>query len=115
MEIDNVRKLLVSKLADDLLRSETYVQLEKKVLQIACQTDQDLAEDQDDLVELIQEKLIGEDLHTNFLNDIYGLLYGYAGSKLSDDEYIPDEPDWIISGRIKWLKRVSKGLDQGLK
>ena len=27
------------------------------------------------------------------------------------EEYIPEEPDWILNGRIKWLKRISKGLE----
>ena len=39
------------------------------------------------------------------LNSVFTHLHGLESpTKSVYDEYIPEEPDWILNGRIKWLK-----------
>lgn len=112
MEIDEVRKLLIEELADDLIQSKSFKILQETVLGIASCSDLNSQDDPEKLIDYIIENVVGEDIETQFLNDIYSHFYGYKQISSSETTYFPDEPDWIISGRIKWLRRVSKGLEK---
>jgi len=64
----------------------------------------------DDLVSECIKRL-DHKLKRNVQNSVFSRLNGLESNKHNHDEYVPEEPDWIVSGRIKWLKRVSKGLE----
>ena len=64
-----------------------------------------------DLADECLRQLSGTSLKRDIQNAVFGRLQGLESGKHNTEDYVPEEPDWIISGRIKWLKRVSKGLE----
>ena len=63
-------------------------------------------ESQDDLKNELMRRVSQTDLKKNIMNSVYSLLHGLEEIEIPKfDEYVPEEPDWILNGRIKWLKR----------
>ena len=63
-------------------------------------------ESQDDLKNELMRRVSRTDLKKNIMNSVYSLLHGLEEIEIPKfDEYVPEEPDWILNGRIKWLKR----------
>ena len=63
-------------------------------------------ETQDDLKNELMRRVSQTDLKKNIMNSVYSLLHGLEPIETPKfDEYVPEEPDWILNGRIKWLKR----------
>ena len=58
------------------------------------------------IVQQCLERLTSSHIRRDILNSVYSRLNGLEASYLSEEEYIPEEPDWLIAGRIKWLKRT---------
>jgi len=60
MEIDEVRKLLIEELADDLIQSKSFKILQKTVLSIASSSDLNSFDDQEKLIDYILENIVGK-------------------------------------------------------
>lgn len=60
MEIDEVRKLLIEELADDLIQSKSFKILQKTVLGIASSSDLNSFDDQEKLIDYILENIVGK-------------------------------------------------------
>ena len=63
------------------------------------------------IVQQCLERLTTSHIRRDILNSVYSRLNGLEASYLSEEEYIPEEPDWLIAGRIKWLKRAGMKFD----
>lgn len=63
------------------------------------------------LVQECLERLTSSHIRRDILNNVYSRLNGLEASYLSEEEYIPEEPDWLIAGRIKWLKRTGSKFE----
>ena len=60
MEVDEVRRMLIEELADDLVRSKSFKKLQDAVLDIASSSDLSLLDDQEKLIDHILQKVVGK-------------------------------------------------------
>jgi len=69
-------------------------------------SDLDNFENSDSLAQELLKRIRNSDLKRNILNRVYTHLYGLEEIEINKlDDYVPEEADWILNGRIKWLKR----------
>ena len=60
MEVDELRRMLVEQLADDLVRSKSFKILQDAILDIASSSDLNLLDDQEKLIDHILRKVVGK-------------------------------------------------------
>ena len=105
-----------------------------KLFQASCDTSLDSCESSEELFYRLLGQLSKTQENSEILNAVFTHLHGLEptqeigrhsvliiricvdlelqlSSKDELDEYMPEESDWILNGRIKWLKRISKGLE----
>ena len=69
----------------------------------------DKFEDSESLTQELLERIRNSHMKTNILNRVYSYLHGLEPIETRKlEEYVPEEADWILNGRIKWLKRYDK-------
>ena len=125
----NERKYLLSNLSEELVSTSAYAgmfngylcnrvqylifhsALRHGLLSLCKDISIDNIYNREELVEDCIKKLDRTTLKREVQNAVFTRLHGLQANKHNHDEYVPEEPDWIVSGRIKWLKRVSKGLE----
>ena len=69
----------------------------------------DKIEDAEQLSTELIARVNDSDFYRNILNRVYVYLQGLENccENVQLSEYVPEEPDWILNGRIKWLKRYT--------
>jgi len=112
METDlNERKFLISALSEELISTPAFLALRRGLLALCKVASLDRIETTDELVAQCSAMLERTDLKRDMQNAVFTRLKGLTCNKHNVVEYVPEEPDWIVAGRIRWLKRVSKGLE----
>ena len=102
---DDTRKEVVSLLSDRIKSTKPYKQLMTKLFETCQDTTLDNCADNDELFNLLMSRMAPTAESGAILNSVFTHLHGLESpSKSVYDEYIPEEPDWILNGRIKWLK-----------
>jgi len=109
---DDTRREIVSLLADRIKSTRPHKKLMGRLYEMCQDTTLDGFVENDQLFAELMSRMSKTREHVTLLNACFTHLNGLETPKSSQiDEYIPEEPDWILNGRIKWLKRITKGLD----